>query len=210
MRNRLMLGAGYLLCALSLLVAPPASAVPVTSGYTTIDTEDIGAPPDQLPPHMSMAELLINPGFETGSLAPWTISASWTVVGNNPHSGAFCAYDVGNNFIRQDFAPINTASVQSITFWMRQPEAQISAFDLFYTDNTFDEQIWFVPTTWAQQDITFFMRPPGNMLNGIRLWGYQGGGKGLDETFLDDVSIQVEGATAIEGATWGKVKSLFD
>ena len=140
-----------------------------------------------------------------GSMAVCDIPRVRSIVGDDPN----IIYR-GNNWIRQDFAPINTASVQSITFWMRQPEAQISAFDLFYSDLTFDEDIWFVPTTWAQQDITSFLRPAGNILTGIRLWGYSGGPQGPDETFLDDVSIQVEGATAIEGATWGKVKSLFD
>ncbi len=211
MRNRLMVGIGILLCAgASLVVGPPAIAFPVTSGFVTMDSDDIGTPGGQLPPHQSLAELLANGGFETGNLAPWTISASWAVVGNNPHSGAFCAFDVGNNWIRQNFPPIDTGDVLSITFWMRQPEAQISAFDLFYSDNTFDEDIWFVPTTWAQQDITFFLRPAGSLLTGIRLWGYSGGPQGPDETFLDDVSIEVKGATAVEGSTWGQVKSLFD
>src|SRR5687767_7135096 len=100
MRNRLMFGVGYLLCAgISLVVARPALAFPVTSGFVTMDSDDIGTPGGgQLPSHQSLAELLANGGFETGNLAPWTISASWAVVGNNPHSGAFCAFDVGNNW----------------------------------------------------------------------------------------------------------------
>ena len=67
-----------------------------------------------------------------------------------------------------------------------------------------------MPTTWTQHDITFFLRPSGSLLTGIRLWGYSGGPQGPDETFLDDVSIEVKGATAVEGSTWGQVKSLFD
>jgi hypothetical protein len=95
-----------------------------------------------------MVESLINPGFETGALPPWTTN-NWTVTTTTPHSGAYAAYDVGNFWIRQDFAAINTANVLSFTFWSKQPEegTQLQAYDFFYSNNTFDEFLLFPPTT---------------------------------------------------------------
>jgi hypothetical protein len=47
------------------------------------------------------------------------------------------------------------------------------------------------------------------MLVAIRLWGYSGGGGGPDETFLDDVVIDVAGATPVPPSTWGEIKALY-
>ena len=191
-----------------LLFAGGAWAETVQSGFVVMNSEDIVAGQSTPVPTSSLVELLANAGFESGSLPPWTTAGGWSVVGTNPHSGSFCAFDVGNNWVRQDFPPIDTANILSVTFWARQPEAQIQAYDLYYSDNTFDETIWFVPTTWTQKDITSFLRP-ASLLTGIRIWGYVGGPPGPDETFLDDVSIQVAGATSVDPSTWGGVKSLF-
>jgi hypothetical protein len=48
------------------------------------------------------------------------------------------------------------------------------------------------------------------MLTGIRIWGYSGGGPGPDETWVDDVSLQTTGATPVEAASWGRIKSVFN
>jgi hypothetical protein len=197
------------LLALALVLAVvPAAAETVRSGYIEIDTSQIGSPPHGTTPPLSLVEYLGNPGFETGALPPWTTN-NWTVTNADAHTGTFSAFDVGNFWIRQDFPPIDTANVNSVTFWMRQPEAAISAYDFFYDDNTFDEDIVFVTANWSQFDITSDLRPPGNILVAIRFYGYSGGGPGPDETYLDDVALDVTGATAVEPGTWGSIKSLF-
>jgi hypothetical protein len=195
--------------AVLLIFAGSTRAETVQSGSFVMDSGDIRAGQSAAVPTSSLVELLANAGFEAGILAPWTTSGGWTVVGTNPHSGSFCGFGVGNNWVQQDFPAIDTANILSVTLWARQPEAQIQAYDLLYSNNTFDEDIWFVPTTWAQHDVTSFLRPPGNLLTGIRIWGYVGGPPGPDDTYLDDVSIQVVGATPVDYSTWGEVKSLF-
>jgi len=198
---------GVLAAALCLTTGG-AFAYTVQSGGFVIDSSDIHHGPSGSAP-VSMVELLVNPGFETGALAPWTQSGGWSVVNTNPHSGAFCAFDIGNNWIRQDFAPINTSLVSSVTFWSRQPEAQVQAVDFFYSDLTFDEFLVFIPTTWQLNNVTSHLRPAGALLTGIRIWGYSGGPPGSDDTFMDDVSVNGAGATPVGPSTWGEIKSVF-
>jgi hypothetical protein len=198
--------------ALSLVsVLPsPAAAETVRSGFSEIEMGSIVPPiPGPTLPE-ALVESLVNPGFETGTLPPWTTD-NWSVVTTTPHSGTYAAYDVGNFWIRQDFAPINTGQVLSFSFWAKQPEAgqQIQAYDFFYSDNSFDEFIWFPPDDYAQVDGTSNLRPPGNLLVAIRIWGYQGGGKGPDETWVDDVSLDTSGATPVAATSWGRIKSLY-
>jgi len=191
-----------------LLMAGSAFGYTVQSGNIVMDSGDIQAgTPGSAP--SSMVEVLVNPGFETGALAPWTQSGGWSVVNTNPHSGTFCAFDIGNNFIRQDFGPINTGSVSSVSFWSRQPEAQIQAVDFFYSDLTFDEFLVFVGTTWQLNNVTSNLRPAGALLTAIRVWGYSGGPPGSDDTFVDDVSVNGAGATPVAPSTWGEIKSHF-
>ena len=198
-----------IITAALLLTAGGAFAYTVRSGNVVMDSSDIHPGSADQSPVASLVELLVNPGFESGSLPPWTTDSSWTVVGTNPHSGNFCATDEGNHWIRQDFVGINTANIQSITFWARQPTPQIQAYDLIYSDNTFDETIWFPLTTWSQKDITSFMRPAGSILVAIRIWGYTSTDPEPDITFVDDVSINVAGATPVEPSTWGEIKNHF-
>ena len=134
-------------------------------------------------------ELLSNPGFETGSFDPWYHDGAWVISDSLPHTGTYCAYDIGNHWVRQDITPTPQSDIASATLWMRQPEAAISAIDFFYSNMNYSEDLIFLTASWAEYNVTHFIRA-GGIVTAIRIWGYMGGGPDPDETFLDDVSIQ--------------------
>lgn len=192
------------------LLAPMALAERLaTSGNFTVDLDN--PPGDAIwssAPTETRGNILVNAGFEDGVLAPW-YGSGWSVSTSGPHAGLYCAYDVGNNGLRQDFAPTPVGQILSVTLWERQPEVAISAIDFFYSPSDYDEFLVFLSSAnWQSFDLTSNLRAVGS-LQGIRIWGYSGGGTLPDETFLDDVLIDVQGYTPAEGNTWGQVKSLF-
>lgn len=190
---KLVCTVAVIICAFSYLSAATANAEVVQSGHTVVDLSTgkivnpgpVAASTDD--------EILVNGGFETGAFDPWYHDGAWTISTNGPHTGTYCAYDVGNHWLRQDFAPIPASEIVSVTLWERQPEAAISAVDFFYTNLPYSEDIIFVTSAWQQYNVTSFIEPTG-IVNGIRVWGYSGGGPDPDETFFDDVSIQTAGA----------------
>jgi hypothetical protein len=145
---------------------------------------------DAFPPPQ---ELLQNTGFESGDLAPWYQAPGnhWVITTLFPHSGTYCATDTGNYWIRQDFVqPVLTDSIVSITFWSRQPDNQIQAFDFMYSDMTYHEDIVWPTSVWQQFDITSWLSDQmGKTMVGLRFWGYVGGGPAPDSTYTDDLSI---------------------
>ncbi len=193
------------LFAIALFVAMPhqqaaASAAQadriVRSGNTVVnlDTMEVtflGA--EAVSPATPTAEVLQNPGFESGALNPWyTTGNQWTVTSSGCQSGSYCATDIGNYWIRQDFAGIPGNQITSITLWSRQPEAAIQAVDLMYSDGSYYEDIIFPTATWQQFDVTAWL-DPNKTLTGIRIWGYSGGGPDPDVTVIDNVSIMTAG-----------------
>src|SRR4051812_46259687 len=75
------------------------------------------------------ADVLLNSGFESGSLSPWyqaadfsSIYEPWHVTNSDAHTGSFSATAIGDKLIEQDFAPIPVSSILEISLWLRQPE----------------------------------------------------------------------------------------
>lgn len=178
--------------AVILSLGTSSSAQIVQSGSFTIDLDEVerGSNPPVNPG--TDDELLSNSGFETGSFTPWYHDGAWSISTHNPHAGTYCAYDIGNHWVRQDISPTPAADIVSATLWMRQPEAAISAIDFFYSNLPYSEDIIWVSANWEQYNVTSFIEP-GGIVTAIRIYGYSGGGALPDETFLDDVSIQTFG-----------------
>lgn len=144
--------------------------------------------------------ILVNPGFETGSLPPFYQGndfggpENWNVTGSDAHSGTFSATDVGNKQLRQDFAPVAVSDILEASLWIKNPDEggpRINAIDFFYSDGSSSENVLFQPDdNWNFNNVTSFLSP-GKSLTGMALWGYIGGGPNEDRTFTDDWTIRV-------------------
>lgn len=176
------------------------------SGSFVIDLDTIEREAPQTP-YRGSSNVLDNAGFETGSLPPWN-TTGWTVTSADAQSGTYSAEGIGNNYVEQFFTPVDVNSINAVGFWVRQPEQALQAIDFFYGGGDFDEFLIFPFADWSFFDVTSRLRAVGN-LEGIRIWGYTGGGPDIDLTRVDDVVIDADVATPIQESTWGKVKQLY-
>ena len=139
---------------------------------------------------------ITNGGFETGSLDPWYIGIDygmtepWNVTSVDAHSGTYSATDVGDGEIRQDFAPVPTDNVTELSFWLKQPDSQISYVSAFYSDASESGDLVYLSTSdWEFFDITSWL-VSGKQLTGFSIYGYSGGSPAEDRTYLDDVTLK--------------------
>jgi hypothetical protein len=187
--------------------AVPAAAELAQSGNVIVDLDEIVRPGSAGEITRGTTNILINPGFETGILLPWTTN-NWNTTNADAHSGTWCAEDIGNFWIRQDFTPIDVNSIVSVSFWTKQPEQAIQAVDFYYGPSDNDQFIVFPLADWTLMDVTSWLRPAGN-LQAIRIWGYSGGGKADDLTRIDDVDIQADVPVSVQSTTWGGIKGAY-
>lgn len=142
------------------------------------------------------ANILSNPGFESGVLSPWYNDEDfgavepWNVTNTDAHSGTFSATNAGDSSIRQDFAAIAAASITELSFWIKQPEAAIFVAEYFYSDATSAQgALQFLSGgDWEFFDLTSELDVT-KQLTGFAVFGYQGFDDIEDRTFLDDVLI---------------------
>lgn len=193
-------------CTLCLLFTMPAGAEIVRTGFFEVEMSDL-TPDVPAVPFSAGSNILTNPGFESGSLPPWTTN-NWTVTNADANSGVFSVEDIGNFWFMQTFAPVSVNAINSITMWSKQPEVAVQAVDFFYSPADFDEFLIFPGAGWTFIDITSQLRATGN-LEAIRIWGYSGGGPLEDLTRVDDVAIEADGANATEAESWGRIKRLY-
>ncbi len=138
--------------------------------------------------------VLINGGFESGSLAPWYQGGhdpvgTWAISGS-ARTGSYAATISGNNYLQQDFAPTATSLVTNLSFWLRNTDFQESAVDLFYSDQTQTPFIAYLSNTeWTYFDLTSHL-VPGKMLTAFRIHGHSQALR-PNTTYLDDVGMRV-------------------
>jgi hypothetical protein len=141
------------------------------------------------------AQVLSNPGFETGALSPWfqgndySIGEEWNVTTLSPHSGNFAATNTGNKEIRQNLTAVPTNSIQTISFWAshEDPDLDLLSYDFFYSDGTTNEfYVNPIGSGYKFYDVTGKLSRSKNLV-GFSIYGVLGSAPG--RTFLDDVTI---------------------
>jgi hypothetical protein len=150
------------------------------------------------------ANVLVNPGFETGSLAPWFADVGAPTVSNaDPHTGSFSAAAFGGDSIRQNFAAIPNGNITEVSVWIKRPPFQFSQYSFYYSDNTSSTHlIQGNSSNYDQFNLTSNLTP-GKSLTGFSIFGTSAGPAFLDD-FVIDVIPEPTGAalalTAIVGA----------
>jgi hypothetical protein len=129
--------------------------------------------------------VLVNPGFETGNLAPWFGDfGAPTVTNADAHSGSFSAAAEGGDSIRQNFAPVLTSDITQVSAWIKRPPFQFSQYSFYYNDNpTTTFLIQGNSSNWDFFDIT------GNLTPGKHLTGFSIFGTSPGPAFMDDFTI---------------------
>jgi len=184
-----------ILILLAIWVIPSAGQI-VQSGNIIIDLSEGKGLNPPIVTVLTDIEMIQNGGFETGNFTPWYHDGAWTISYHNPHTGTYCAYDIGNHWLMQDIPPTPASQIVSATVWCRQPEDQISAIDFLYSNLPYSEDLIWPTPNWTQYNVTSFIEPTGIVI-GIRVWGYSGGGPDPDETYFDDISIMTAGAPQV-------------
>ncbi len=61
--------------------------------------------------------VLSNPGFETGTFNPWTISGTPTVTSAQARSGTYSDPAFAADLIKQTFGAVSTSQITEVSFW---------------------------------------------------------------------------------------------
>ena len=153
------------------------------------------------PSGWASTELVHNGGFESGSLASWTVTndcgfvgdapcTPWSVVSTGVHSGSFAASDQGGYELSQSLTPTSTALITNASFWFKEDPGVLFGVALFYQDGS-DTVVYesAADNNWNQYDLL------GNLAGGETLIGIDfatgsmidGSPNGI--SFIDDISI---------------------
>lgn len=136
------------------------------------------------------ANILVNPGFETGNMTGWTTSA-FTATNNDFHTGAWSTIDFGNFSLEQSFAPVAATDITEISVWAKQPNLAsfFFAFQVDYTDASTDQYLASggTGTAWTKFDFTSQLNL-SKTVQTIRAFGYSAGGTN-DVTWFDDFVV---------------------
>ncbi|MEZ4426127.1 MAG: DUF4215 domain-containing protein [Nannocystaceae bacterium] len=149
---------------------------------------DDGCPPGQV-------NLLVNHGFETGSLAPWVSDVPQTMITNFAHTGSWAAETNGNHYVQQTIMPVPVSSILQATFWSWHDGADSPLMAIWwgYSDNTMDQALVFQQDLQGWQQANFLANMnQAKQLQWVRAWGYSGGGPAEDITRFDDFLLCVQ------------------
>ena len=145
-------------------------------------------------PSLGQYNVLLNPGFEDGVLAPWYQKAdyggpeNWNVTTADVHSGLYSATDRGNKLIAQDFDPVPVEEIIEASFWLKNVDASINAVYFEYSDFTTEENIWWPTGGWDFINATAWL-DPGKELISFGVYGVSGGT--TERTYVDDWKVLI-------------------
>jgi hypothetical protein len=138
------------------------------------------------------SELLVNGGFETGSLGPWFASSgSPFVTSAEAHSGTYSAAAFGSDEIRQNFTATATSEITDVSFWaLNIPNGPFDQVTFDYQDGTSNSFVISSSSrTWTMFDVTSDL-VVGETLTGFSIFGTSSG-----PTYFDDFSILTTSTT---------------
>jgi len=144
---------------------------------------------------------LLNSGFESGVLSPWfqgigTLDSPedefWSVTQAEAATGQWSATNVGNNELRQDFAPVATSSIVEVSLFLRKEGdiGLVSAIQFHYLDASFSQHLVSLSEfdVWERHDVTDQL-DPGKQLVGVSVFGIRAAPP--TRTYVDDFIILV-------------------
>ena len=143
------------------------------------------------------SNVLTNPGFETGTLSPWTIaSSSPTVTSAQAHSGTYSVAEFSGDEVKQTFSAIATSDITEVSFWALRDGGPFDSYTFFYGDATQQDFLLSAlgASGWNQYNVT------SNLAAGKNLIGFGIFGTSPGPTYLDDFLIST-GAVP-EPSTW--------
>ncbi len=129
----------------------------------------------------TFGNILINPGFEAGSLEPWIVGPNppdWTATTEEAHSGDWSAKITPNNItggggITQFFDPLD--AVGEYSFWIKATDAPASdllsyiGFDNAGNQERVEHFFDLTTTDWTRIDLTSVVQDVLNTSSGWKL-----------------------------------------
>lgn len=153
------------------------------------------------------ANILVNAGFETGTLSPWTTpSGSAFVTNTEAHTGTFSVAALGGDSIRQNFAAVATSSVNQVSIWVKRAGGPFDSYSFHYDDGS--SQNFLISSIGAGNDWLFF-NLTANLAAGKNLNGFSIFGTSPGPAYLDDVVIDVGRLAVPEPSTWAMLTLGF-
>ncbi len=140
--------------------------------------------------------VIVNPGFESGSLPPWFgDSGAPTVTNAEAHSGLYSAAAFGGDSIRQDFAAISAATISEVSVWVKRAGGAFNQYSFYYDDNTSGTFLIIGSgNDWGQHNLTSNLDTTKN-LTGFSIFGTSSG-----PAYMDDfVIVPSPGTIALLG-----------
>lgn len=138
--------------------------------------------------------ILVNGGFEDGTLPPWKSDGTATAITGNPHSAMWSARVDGNAYLQQDLASATPViDIMNATFWSWHDTSDepVMLVEWVYDDLMVDSLLLEgVLDGWQMHDIIDKFDPAKSLL-GFRVWGYFSDAPGPDVAVFDDFSFCV-------------------